>query len=321
MFGGNNGQDEFDYVSMFHTDKDHPHMHFVINRRGMDKGDWLKIAQRHPYFNYDVMREKMVQCAAAHGIVLEATSRASRGIEDRPLNDADFRRRQRGEPIGLAFDPSEEPDMLGDGSTPRAHRPHRNDEDGPHARASASGSANDQSGGQDGTVEPHVFDEPVMDEIVPAARRQRSNRTVPPRSMTLRSGDGRGETQDAGATGRHDNAQPPANPRKRPADVPARTMELRSDAAKRARTEAPEQQPTLAEQVNRATAIDRAPPAPSRKRRAEVLERTMELRSDTAKRARTDAGMELRSGRTTRQSGQDASQTRHDDRDGQTRNR
>lgn len=84
----------YDYVSAFHTDRDHPHMHIVVNRRGSAHG-WLKISRRHPVMNYTNMRNVLVDTAAENNIILEATTRAERGVEGQPPTDAELRRRAR----------------------------------------------------------------------------------------------------------------------------------------------------------------------------------------------------------------------------------
>ncbi len=92
MFGsGDYGGDSYDYYTAFHTDRDHPHMHVIVNRRGMDNGAWLKVSQRSD-LNYDAMRETLVRVAGREGIELEATSRYERAIHDRPIPDAEYRR-------------------------------------------------------------------------------------------------------------------------------------------------------------------------------------------------------------------------------------
>lgn len=92
MFGsGDYGGDSYDYYTAFHTDRDHPHMHVIVNRRGMDNGSWLKVSQRSD-LNYDAMRETLVRVAGREGIELEATSRYERAIHDRPIPDAEYRR-------------------------------------------------------------------------------------------------------------------------------------------------------------------------------------------------------------------------------------
>ena len=92
MFGsGDFGGDSFDYYTAFHTDREHPHMHVVVYRRGLDHGAWLKVSQRSD-LNYDRMREELVRVAARRSIELEASTRLSRGRHDRPVPDAEYRR-------------------------------------------------------------------------------------------------------------------------------------------------------------------------------------------------------------------------------------
>ena len=92
MFGsGNYGGDSYDYYTAFHTDRDHPHMHVVVNRRGMDNGNWLKVSQRSD-LNYDAMRSTLVRVAEREGVELESTNRFERAIHDRPVPDAEYRR-------------------------------------------------------------------------------------------------------------------------------------------------------------------------------------------------------------------------------------
>lgn len=92
MFGsGNYGGDTFDYYTAFHTDRDHPHTHVIVYRRGLDNGTWLKVSQRSD-FNYQAMRDLAVQVGRDEGIVLEATPRLARGAWLRPVPDAEYRR-------------------------------------------------------------------------------------------------------------------------------------------------------------------------------------------------------------------------------------
>ena len=92
MFGsGEYGGDSFDYYTAFHTDRDHPHMHVIVYRRGLEHGEWLKVSQRGD-LNYDRMREVLVDVAGREGIELEATTRLARGLHDRPVPDAEYRR-------------------------------------------------------------------------------------------------------------------------------------------------------------------------------------------------------------------------------------
>jgi type IV secretion system T-DNA border endonuclease VirD2 len=84
----------YNFITAFHTDREHPHLHIVVNRRG-DAGGWLKISRRHPVLNYTNMRQELVDAAANHNIILDATSRAERGIADPAPTDAELRRRAR----------------------------------------------------------------------------------------------------------------------------------------------------------------------------------------------------------------------------------
>ena len=92
MFGsGRYAGDSYDYYTAFHTDRAHPHMHVVVHRRGLEHGEWLKVSQRGD-LNYDRMREVLVDVAGREGIELEATTRLARGLHDRPVPDAEYRR-------------------------------------------------------------------------------------------------------------------------------------------------------------------------------------------------------------------------------------
>ncbi|NTF91474.1 T-DNA border endonuclease VirD2 [Agrobacterium rhizogenes] len=95
MFGSGAGGGRYNYLTAFHVDRDHPHLHVVVNRRELLGHGWLKISRRHPQLNYDALRIKMAEISLRHGIVLDATSRAERGIFERPLTYAQFRRLER----------------------------------------------------------------------------------------------------------------------------------------------------------------------------------------------------------------------------------
>lgn len=94
MFASGKYGDVYDYYTAFHTDRAHPHIHVVINRRGMENGDWLKIS-RVSQFNYDEFRAVQVEVAAREGIHLDASPRYARGLSDRPIPDAEIRRAER----------------------------------------------------------------------------------------------------------------------------------------------------------------------------------------------------------------------------------
>ncbi|WP_454703132.1 relaxase/mobilization nuclease domain-containing protein [Agrobacterium burrii] len=88
---------EFDYLTAFHTDKPHPHLHVLVNRKSLKrdpntkKHEWLKIARRNTRINYAVMRERFAYWAQQEGIDVEATSRLERGIETPSLSNEQFR--------------------------------------------------------------------------------------------------------------------------------------------------------------------------------------------------------------------------------------
>lgn len=94
MFGSGRNGGIFDYLTACHTDRAHPHMHLIVNRRALE-GHWLKISRRQIHFNYERLRSTLVDVAFRFGIVLEATSRVARGILEQPLTYAEYRRRAR----------------------------------------------------------------------------------------------------------------------------------------------------------------------------------------------------------------------------------
>lgn len=95
MFGSGNGGGRYDYLTAFHTDREHPHLHVVVNRRELLGREWLKISRRHPHLNYKALRTKMVAISRRFGIEFEATSRADRGISEPPMTYARYRRLER----------------------------------------------------------------------------------------------------------------------------------------------------------------------------------------------------------------------------------
>ena len=80
MFQSGEHQDDvWSYVAALHTDRAHPHVHIVVNNRGMLNDSWFFMAREHA-FNLDRMKERMVAIAAEEGVFLDATSRAERGL-------------------------------------------------------------------------------------------------------------------------------------------------------------------------------------------------------------------------------------------------
>jgi type IV secretion system T-DNA border endonuclease VirD2 len=79
MFESGAYGDEWSYVAALHTDRSHPHVHIVVQNRGVQEGSWFYMAKDH-VFNLDVMKERMATVAEDHGVKLETTSRVERGI-------------------------------------------------------------------------------------------------------------------------------------------------------------------------------------------------------------------------------------------------
>jgi relaxase-like protein len=90
-------EDEWEYYAALHTDTGHPHVHFIINNRGVDEGQWFYMAQGHA-FNYETMRERIAGIAEEQGVYLDYTSRLERGIiEYAPTSAQYLAAHERGE--------------------------------------------------------------------------------------------------------------------------------------------------------------------------------------------------------------------------------
>ncbi|APO77129.1 type IV secretion system T-DNA border endonuclease MobA/VirD2 domain-containing protein (plasmid) [Rhizobium etli 8C-3] len=104
---------EFDYVTAFHTDREHPHLHVIVNRRAFDEDrsrgghPLLWVAPGNELMNYDLMRRELVTVARHHGIDLEATSRANRGLPGRSTSIAQTYIRARERDIRNYFPPAD----------------------------------------------------------------------------------------------------------------------------------------------------------------------------------------------------------------------
>lgn len=94
MFGSGRHGGRFDYLTACHSDRPHPHVHLIVNRRALE-GHWLKISRRHVHLNYKNLRATLVDVASLYGIDLQASSRVHRGLMDRPITYAEYRRRSR----------------------------------------------------------------------------------------------------------------------------------------------------------------------------------------------------------------------------------
>lgn len=91
---GEHQADEWAYVAALHTDRPHPHVHIVLNNRGLVADRWFYMAKDH-VFNLAMMKERMVAIAAEEGVFLDATSRAERGILTYGPSRAEIERARR----------------------------------------------------------------------------------------------------------------------------------------------------------------------------------------------------------------------------------
>lgn len=89
-FGSGDYGDAWDYVTALHTDTAHPHVHVIVNRRGLDTGRLLS-TYKGAALNLDELRQIQVDTAAIEGIALTATPRLARGITELAPTNADYR--------------------------------------------------------------------------------------------------------------------------------------------------------------------------------------------------------------------------------------
>lgn len=79
MFESGAHGDEWAYVAALHTDRSHPHVHIIVQNRGILNGAWFYMAKDHS-FNLAHMKERMAAIAEEHGVPLDTSSRLERGI-------------------------------------------------------------------------------------------------------------------------------------------------------------------------------------------------------------------------------------------------
>ena len=81
-FGGEKefADDRWEYIAALHTDRSHPHVHVLVNNRGVENGSWFYLSNRlDAPFTYQGFRNLMVSVAQEYGVQLEATTRYERG--------------------------------------------------------------------------------------------------------------------------------------------------------------------------------------------------------------------------------------------------
>ncbi|PTX41829.1 relaxase/mobilization nuclease-like protein [Gemmobacter caeni] len=93
---GAHQHDEWAYVAALHTDRSHPHVHIVLNNRGLVNGFWFFMAKGHA-FNLAVMKERLAGIAEEEGVYLDCSSRRDRGILSYGPTRAEIERARREE--------------------------------------------------------------------------------------------------------------------------------------------------------------------------------------------------------------------------------
>lgn len=72
--------DRWEYIAALHTDRSHPHVHVLVNNRGIENGSWFYLSNKlDAPFTYQGFRNLMVTVAQDYGVHLEATTRYERG--------------------------------------------------------------------------------------------------------------------------------------------------------------------------------------------------------------------------------------------------
>ena len=72
------GNDTWQYYAALHTDTANPHVHVVINNRGVNNGQWFYVAPGHDY-SWEMMRDALVDIGDEHGVFLDSASRLEKG--------------------------------------------------------------------------------------------------------------------------------------------------------------------------------------------------------------------------------------------------
>lgn len=86
------GLDEWSYYAAVHLDQEHhPHVHVIVNNRGLRGGDWFYMAEGHD-FSYQNMKQRMVEISEDYGVYLDASTRLERGIVEYAPSHAEYRR-------------------------------------------------------------------------------------------------------------------------------------------------------------------------------------------------------------------------------------
>ncbi|SFD14730.1 relaxase/mobilization nuclease domain-containing protein [Tropicimonas isoalkanivorans] len=76
------GDVRYKYIAGVHTDRDHPHAHIILNRRGSDGK--LFTLRYGSAVSYQSIRDAMVAHGERHGVEMTASNRFERGLVHRP---------------------------------------------------------------------------------------------------------------------------------------------------------------------------------------------------------------------------------------------
>lgn len=90
VFASGDFGDQWRYMAALHANTDHVHAHFVVDKRGIEHGNFMSISMKSE-LNYDVMRELHAKIANEHGVALNASTRLSRGIAEYPPRETEYR--------------------------------------------------------------------------------------------------------------------------------------------------------------------------------------------------------------------------------------
>jgi len=90
--------DRWGHIRAWHTDRAHPHMHLVIDRRG-ESGVMMQINPARD-ISPARLRGLQVDAAAEHGLLLNDTPRVSRGLSHQSVSSAEWRAAERDQRIG-----------------------------------------------------------------------------------------------------------------------------------------------------------------------------------------------------------------------------
>lgn len=89
MFEDRTHVDEsWEYVAALHTDTPNPHVHVVLNNRGVG-GQWFSLSSRG-VFTPQMMRDRLTDIGDIYGVRLESLTRADRGLYNEPITSAEI---------------------------------------------------------------------------------------------------------------------------------------------------------------------------------------------------------------------------------------